>query len=345
MGGKRPSVRTVLLVVFAFLAAGFSATPASAAPTDPPLIASCLSQHVPSSAYTPAGWFESRTEWCRNSTLQAAEVGNGAGEFVARATIGVTTSPRDLHVHVDVKITVVSATGTLANPFLEIQLPCGGCTPGAARGRGATLSEWKTNGYASFDFVGKTGGGSDKAAKHKFHPRFILNQGIVRDGAEGMFRCDAYTSVSKTVQGCVFPQDIPTLLYHVLSKGRDAVLHIQDALNHPNSTEPKWTGEDAGKKTIPRFLHRLVNPSKQRANARAAKKVCLAIDAHYTSKGEECDEYPFQSTEEGANKGDKRFSARPIIASENSSAGGTLSAFYASYRILNGDEFQVAVAP
>jgi hypothetical protein len=147
------------------------------------------------------------------------------------------------------------------------------------------------------------------------------------------------------VKGCVFPQNVPTLTFHVVSKGRAAALHILRALNNPNSTEPKWTGKEAGKKTIPRFLHRLVNPSEQRANARAAKKVCLSIDPNYTSKKQECDEYPFQSTEEGANKGDKRFSALPINASENSSAGGTLSAFYASDRILNGDEFMVEVLP
>jgi hypothetical protein len=265
--------------------------------------------------------------------------------MTAALTIVVTTNIKSLDVHVDAFVRPVSSSGTLANALLDVEFPCDGCTPGEARGRGALLSGWKADGYTSFDFIGGLGTGRDRVANHGFHPRFRLDGGrIVKDGTGSSFRCDGSPDINSG-PGCIFPQTHPTMVFRTTGKGSAAGLHIQLALTHPNDTHPVWTGAQAGKKTIPWVLHRLVNPSKQRENGRASQKVCLADDPKYAKKLLDCDEYPFKSTQEGAAKGDGRFSALAIPRRDNRSAGNVIADSFAGFRILDGEEFHVAVAP
>lgn len=56
-----------------------------------------------------------------------------------------------------------------------------------------------------------------------------------------------------------------------------------------------------------------------------------------------CDEYPFATTLEGAAKTPPPNSGSVWVPkSENDSQGGTLSAFYAAERVLDGDKFYVS---
>jgi hypothetical protein len=56
-----------------------------------------------------------------------------------------------------------------------------------------------------------------------------------------------------------------------------------------------------------------------------------------------CDEYPFQSTIEGAAEGDRRYSSRLIPAADNQKAGSMLNSTYTANRVLNGDAFYVSI--
>jgi hypothetical protein len=83
----------------------------------------------------------------------------------------------------------------------------------------------------------------------------------------------------------------------------------------------------------------------QRQNAEEAKKVCVDVwGPNYATGGLECDEFPFQSTYEGAHRssgGDwTRWhgSARPIPGNENLQGGLALQAFYGQNRILDDTE-------
>lgn len=63
-----------------------------------------------------------------------------------------------------------------------------------------------------------------------------------------------------------------------------------------------------------------------------------------TAKNNSCDEYPFNSTRQGAgNVGRHRVSVKAIPGKDNSVAGSYLSRFYLQNRVLDGDGFWVEV--
>ncbi|MFF2066743.1 NucA/NucB deoxyribonuclease domain-containing protein [Streptomyces sp. NPDC058200] len=53
--------------------------------------------------------------------------------------------------------------------------------------------------------------------------------------------------------------------------------------------------------------------------------------------GQDCDEYPFRSTLEGAASPNWDFSVRAVDTTQNQSAGGSLSGFYGTDRVLAWD--------
>jgi hypothetical protein len=56
-----------------------------------------------------------------------------------------------------------------------------------------------------------------------------------------------------------------------------------------------------------------------------------------TANGEECDEYPFRTTLEGAANPDWDFSVRAVNGKQNGSAGQTLMIYMRNHRILAWD--------
>lgn len=79
------------------------------------------------------------------------------------------------------------------------------------------------------------------------------------------------------------------------------------------------------------------------ANSNAALATCNQYFPGYTTLGQQCDEYPFASTYQGASNGPSSYSAKPITASDNMSGGGQL-VFYNFDRILDQyDYFYVAI--
>jgi hypothetical protein len=96
-------------------------------------------------------------------------------------------------------------------------------------------------------------------------------------------------------------------------------------------------------------LHRLLDSALQAANNTAAVAVCTDVWGDYSGTGQQCDEYPFATTKEGAytgtvaNGGLQRFSARLINGSDNGTAGSRLGATYSDQRVLPDDAFLVRV--
>ncbi|WP_254708364.1 NucA/NucB deoxyribonuclease domain-containing protein [Streptomyces lunaelactis] len=78
---------------------------------------------------------------------------------------------------------------------------------------------------------------------------------------------------------------------------------------------------------------------------RTPGKIDAAVLLEFVSKpGEQCDEFPFASTKEGAGKGDGNFSVRYVPQPDNSTAGAGLSAWYGQDRILDGDPYGIYVS-
>ena len=83
----------------------------------------------------------------------------------------------------------------------------------------------------------------------------------------------------------------------------------------------------------PNLLHRITSRSAIRRNRRQA---CGSVTC---ASGESCDEYPFASSQEGGTGA----RTQCVPAGQQNSQGGTLSSFYSSNGIGDGDSYCVKV--
>ncbi|MEU0179539.1 NucA/NucB deoxyribonuclease domain-containing protein [Streptomyces massasporeus] len=110
-------------------------------------------------------------------------------------------------------------------------------------------------------------------------------------------------------------------------------------LSGPADTIPQpWrtTKNLPGKHGTTRYLTRLTDKEKKKANNRKACPSSLE-----RPPGKQCDEYPFQSTWQGAATGSGDFSRRMIDKDQNRLGGGALKNFYLFNRIVEKDRFLV----
>ncbi|MCB5905897.1 NucA/NucB deoxyribonuclease domain-containing protein [Streptomyces pinistramenti] len=136
---------------------------------------------------------------------------------------------------------------------------------------------------------------------------------------------------------------------------RAVAQHIKKAFTKPDDTKPFMTVKHVMGQTPEEALHRLQLDTKRRtANWKASVKQCKRYwGDNYTQGGlRECDEYPFQSTYEGAAVHDYdpdakkfNFSVQPLAKADNGAAGNLLNGFYTKNRLIDGpdDGFMVKV--
>lgn len=153
--------------------------------------------------------------------------------------------------------------------------------------------------------------------------------------------------------GSIFLGQVPVFrAYSRTSATHGAVArHIWDAQNMPVNTYPSSPNKSVpGSIASGKPLHRAADvvwdlPSYERvrANETERKKACLVLAPGGTPVGEECDEYPFRTTWEGAGAGDNNFSVRYVTKSHNTEAGNLLNAFYSGQRILGREAFYTEI--
>jgi hypothetical protein len=98
------------------------------------------------------------------------------------------------------------------------------------------------------------------------------------------------------------------------------------------------------------------NTKAYTANTAAKDRVCKEFFDTRPSKKtgapetlwEQCDEFPFASTKQGGGYthpqyGKDNFSVQTLLGTQNGLAGVALGVFYARYRVLNGNNFWVAI--
>ncbi|MGI5138533.1 NucA/NucB deoxyribonuclease domain-containing protein [Streptomyces sp. CA-106110] len=154
---------------------------------------------------------------------------------------------------------------------------------------------------------------------------------------------------SKTTGAAAF-SILPTLQYSTAAKApeRGVALHIQKAFTKPFSTVPPTTRKDFPGQTADAPLTRLYwDSARRKDNYNVSVYNCKKyFGAGYTQNNtKECDEYPFQSTYEGAARwkhdhlGERNnFSVMPVKKAENGAAGILLAQFYDNNRILDGPD-------
>ncbi|WP_050788558.1 MULTISPECIES: hypothetical protein [Actinomycetes] len=127
---------------------------------------------------------------------------------------------------------------------------------------------------------------------------------------------------------------------------RESAAHYRYAQQFPQNTIPRNPAKTIpgafGYQPLTRWYY---NNSNQ--NRAAAVKACVdEWGPNYTEGGKyQCDEYPFNTTQEGAARGDGRFSVQRISGPDNEAAGTWLGAWYSYDRILDSDEFYVDATP
>lgn len=166
-------------------------------------------------------------------------------------------------------------------------------------------------------------------------------------------------------KACVFSEVTSRLNYQLASEYRSVALHIFEAQMRPNDTYPLLVPPGVPRprdKRIPgRFepnnsdapgLHRItpkLHPGEVKGNEEHKNGACYKegpFAAEYLETGlpvrpetpaEQCDEYPFASTLEGAYSPLWDFSVKAVPQRDNSVAGGLLNTYYVNDRVLAWD--------
>ncbi|REF00626.1 deoxyribonuclease NucA/NucB [Thermomonospora umbrina] len=176
-------------------------------------------------------------------------------------------------------------------------------------------------------------------------------------------RCDSATyfniGTKRYPYACIYSGALPFLTYNAADGSNGQVArHIRDAQSAPDTTYPKewhpkkipgkWAA-NAGERAEP--LHRVDRDGQfGRSNENWKRSACGQNTTvgnpwapYYTpttglpattAPDQQCDEYPFGSTWEGAADPDHDFSVRWVDKSHNASAGYRLLEFYVNDRIL-----------
>ncbi|MFZ3548805.1 NucA/NucB deoxyribonuclease domain-containing protein [Streptomyces sp. 4.24] len=174
------------------------------------------------------------------------------------------------------------------------------------------------------------------------------------DGNDGGLRMDSAAYLNPYgKQGAIFDRVTPFLAYDYKNADVKAVAeHINTAFTKPNSTRPLPAAGQ--KKLIPgnyfangTVVHRnfpgfnAASKKISTANRTAKDKACKPLTK--PNPTDQCDEFPFASTKEGAGRGDGNFSVRYVPQPDNSKAGSALSKWYGQDRILDGDKYGVVI--
>lgn len=185
------------------------------------------------------------------------------------------------------------------------------------------------------------------------------------EGAPIGIRCDSadyfVNGRASYPHACIYTGALPFITYG--STRPNIRQHIRDAQNapatdgvtypkenHPKKIPGKWS-PNAGSRGAP--LHRVVSRGQGGAIALANETVKKAACGQkgglnpwgpdynaatglppYNTNVDDCDEYPFSSTYEGASSLEWDFSVRNIVLGENRGAGTDLGNFYVDDRIL-----------
>ncbi|MFJ4099894.1 NucA/NucB deoxyribonuclease domain-containing protein [Amycolatopsis japonica] len=160
------------------------------------------------------------------------------------------------------------------------------------------------------------------------------------DTPDNGMRCDSATYFRYDPKSCISSDVIPWLPVFAGLLPEYAA-HISQALNAPDTTFPPEPHPKLipgkyvyGNSTVP-GLHRLPDAEKK-PNSDEKDRACARIPTPH-DPDEQCDEYPFAATVEGAASPVWDFSVKYIDGWQNGQGGNALQALYQSSRILYKD--------
>jgi hypothetical protein len=194
---------------------------------------------------------------------------------------------------------------------------------------------------------------------HPFNVDISGKNGGDKNSDMYFIRCDSANYFANRSRACIFNDVIPHLQYRILnpdgssSSHREVAEHIQQAFTDPDSTFPlqlgrhkEIPGDFRGGDGLTRYLERIPTDSAEYSRNGLEKDRACQRRSPYTDTGlpsppgagQQCDEYPFASTAQGAGARSRGlpwdFSVKAVTTSHNASAGNALGQFYRDDRIL-----------
>jgi hypothetical protein len=323
---------------------------------------------------TPAGWTRSRFEQCfigsRTVDLRSRRDGSSVAKIVFQYSL--LAFPVDTERRVDYlfDFDTFTTSGGEPLPVTTLSVDFMGCTTNVVcsktpTGRSELVPDWKTAPSRRYEFAITSPNGVGEGDWKIIRGLMQLNMSVVTaapdilpwtESAMANSRVRFDSAGSKLGQGkfngAIFSDHVPTLELHTGpgSNHVEEARHVYDALYNPKRTFPSLLNKSvpglAGKP-----LHRLMNDALKDRNTRLAINVCVDVwGEEYPSNGtNQCDEYPFKTTYEGAatstgateqnpGGGNEKLwhgSSRPIDADQNGEGGNVLALFYGQNRVLD----------
>ncbi|MGW4395148.1 NucA/NucB deoxyribonuclease domain-containing protein [Amycolatopsis nivea] len=169
---------------------------------------------------------------------------------------------------------------------------------------------------------GQSGYGTLGARTTLTNPKW--SNAFIHSGDAPRVRCDNVFATSRAA-GCVLPDVTPEIFYELNGPYPELALHIKEA-------QAKGLPGVYGGKPLTRTMKESVQEENN-------KKACPPSLPR--PPGEDCDEYPFKSTWQGAAYGP--YDIKMINARQNQDGGRALQEFYYQERVIEEDPFWVGI--
>jgi len=317
----------------------------------------------------PEGWIKNHFSYCNLSGIGFEDLAcnrDGCaqiGLFVARVTLIGRAYNGLRNVEFIPTLDEVTFWGTADASTVTIRVECNGspadsCQPGLQQvTRPAPV--WERNGDATLYFFSPQDPPSPPRGEQKAFGTFKLSalyQSEVTTktvpGPQTSVRFDSAWYLNQK-QGSIFNLTSPWLSYSVRDKAVTySAWNIYRAQNFATSTQPFLPDKKLPGATAADPLHRLYHDKMRRkANRSVAVSYCREHWAGYSELGQDCDEYPFACTYEGAaayrfayRQGrEYNYAVQPIPSPDNQESGRRLGSWYSADRILDDDAFYVKI--
>lgn len=238
--------------------------------------------------------------------------------------------------------------------------------PWATWDNNPTWAHWDISNFA------EKGKGRDKISYNQWYVEFFTDGGGYKtfdrgETPERVQRCDSASYMrdyrATFPQACIFSEVVPHLTYSTGNNNHHGVSdHIQAAFNNPNNTYPspvppqtknipgQYTGapNSAGLHRITQKLHKATYDDNRAHKDGACygrgkykdlyEKTGIPVSERPDTSYQDCDEFPFASTLEGAASTKWDFSVKAVDKKQNQEAGRMLRRYYLNDRILAWDE-------
>ncbi|WP_410583811.1 hypothetical protein [Amycolatopsis sp. lyj-108] len=321
-----------------------------------PILDECLKRP---GAGSNEGHILNRNFWCQQGKIWAAIYVNGKeeGYFEVLYRAAAVANPLERKTHIFIHGDDYNTRGTFsAWSTMGVTFQCTVLTSGCSIDNETVVmdvGDWDDGDWVQWNMNSDENVATQQP--EKVIRNFVAGSGFGVDdfgrsidwgpGTRLGLRCDS-AAYFTTPRSCIFT-DVTSRLNYIKGQGYDQVVdHIMLAQDHPEQTDPNR----GTPKVIPGKWADLTKPGLNRVaykgdvwktNEAAKNIACATIPK--PNPTDQCDEYPFATTLQGAGKGDGNFSVKYVNGTQNGSAGGVLRWWYDRDRVLYGalDEFYV----